>query len=561
MNNIDGMTLNSANREAIFNVYSYIAGKTKPQNGAVFSKIVDSLENDCRAGGWSTNEKQQLEILKKAVESDATLAGAKIGDQIHRPGGLNACTFEYDGQVSVVFRGTGKGEWIDNGEGLSGIPEENIYNTYNNGEITSNTVSGDHSTDQQVEALNWFNEIADKNGWTNDTRITISGHSKGGNKAQFVTMNSDLVHACYSFDGQGFSPEALDAMKEKCGGYEYEKRRQKIMSFSAENDYVNVLGKRLVPRDHIYYFEAPIGDEDPMAYHFMEAMLDENGRFNAQCEQGELSQYIERASDELMEMDPSVRQYATMGVMNVCQKTLGKGVIPVNGDSVSEGDTFVGTGIAVAVAGVELLGTKDGHEALGEIVKLYGDEISDEVKEFYRGIGKKYGPFAEAGAVVFSVAAVTFAAPFIIKTAVKAVGVSWAVNAAAALYGHLKTVSEEIYTRLTKFYNSTVGALKEWYNKNLNSGYRYASANSYIRINTREMRVYADRLRKVNRRLADLDRRLDSLYTKVGLKDIWSLLQADALTGYSWRLNRCINYLDDTAEEFERAEYSVTAQE
>ena len=90
--------------------------------------------------------------------------------------------------------------------------------------------------------------------------------------------------------------------------------------------------------------------------------------------------------------------------------------------------------------------------------------------------------------------------------------------------------------------------------------YRYASANSYVKVNTATLRHHANRLYNVNRRIANLDRRMDALYTKVGLFDIWDLLQADALTGYSWRLSRCINYLNDTANEFEAVERSISSQ-
>lgn len=34
--------------------------------------------------------------------------------------------------------------------------------------------------------------------------ITVTGHSKGGNKAQYVTVLSDKVDRCISMDGQGF---------------------------------------------------------------------------------------------------------------------------------------------------------------------------------------------------------------------------------------------------------------------------------------------------------------------------------------------------------------------
>ena len=40
--------------------------------------------------------------------------------------------------------------------------------------------------------------------------ITVAGHSKGGNKAQYVTVLSDKVDRCISMDGQGFSQEFID---------------------------------------------------------------------------------------------------------------------------------------------------------------------------------------------------------------------------------------------------------------------------------------------------------------------------------------------------------------
>jgi hypothetical protein len=46
----------------------------------------------------------------------------------------------------------------------------------------------------------------------------------------------------------------------------------------------------------------------------------------------------------------------------------------------------------------------------------------------------------------------------------------------------------------------------------------------------------------------------------VGFLDLWNLIQADLLTGYSWRLNRCVNYLNQTASDFEAVETALTNQ-
>ncbi len=77
---------------------------------------------------------------------------------------------------------------------------------------------------------------------------------------------------------------------------------------------------------------------------------------------------------------------------------------------------------------------------------------------------------------------------------------------------------------------------------------------SYIKVDTDSLRSYANRLYYINRRLEALDSRFNDLYWKVGFCDLWDLIQADALTDGSWRLNRCINYLRETATDFDNLE-------
>lgn len=345
MNLIDNEILKKANEEAIYNIYAYLAHKTTPSEHETFQSIVLGLESalkNPKPDDWKIRDIYRLHILRNAIDRNDVLAQSRIGSLTYSESGLTACFFtKPNGNVSVIFKGTGSGEWIDNGEGLSGIPEENTYIAYGKegNELYREAVQNDYATDQQVEALNWFLSIAATSGWNNFTDITVSGHSKGGNKAQFITIHSDLVNNCYSFDGQGFSPEALVALKKQYGA-KYETRRQNIRSFSTDNDYVNVLGERLVPEKHIYYFESQAG------FHYMESMLDSNGQFHPQCGQGKISGYVESVSKELMRMNPFVRQYATLGVMNIFQKYLGEG-IPVNGDTVSIEKTIAGTGIAI----------------------------------------------------------------------------------------------------------------------------------------------------------------------------------------------------------------------
>lgn len=78
-----------------------------------------------------------------------------------------------------------------------------------------------------------------------------------------------------------------------------------------------------------------------------------------------------------------------------------------------------------------------------------------------------------------------------------------------------------------------------------------------IVIDTQKLNMYAQRLFAVNKRLKNLDRRLDNLYTRIGLAGLFELIQADALICYNKKLCQCQAYLSKTALDFERLEKSL----
>lgn len=106
------------------------------------------------------------------------------------------------------------------------------------------------------------------------------------------------------------------------------------------------------------------------------------------------------------------------------------------------------------------------------------------------------------------------------------------------------------------FGRMTASALKKvgkWIS-NLFSGRNNYDYGTFIQLNTAKLRGYANRLVDVNRRIVNLDSRMDGLYAKVGLLDLWNLLQADRLTGFNWKLIKCAGYLFETADDFENLE-------
>lgn len=78
-----------------------------------------------------------------------------------------------------------------------------------------------------------------------------------------------------------------------------------------------------------------------------------------------------------------------------------------------------------------------------------------------------------------------------------------------------------------------------------------------IVIDTQKLRDYGLRLNTVNSHIKSIDRRMDSLYTKVGINGLFDLLQADVMTTYSMSLKNVAMCLDESAEVFDICENSL----
>jgi hypothetical protein len=146
----------------------------------------------------------------------------------------------------AVFRGTsGDDEWADNGQGM----------------LSETTV-------QQKAALRFIMELKQM---PSVRTITAAGHSKGGNKAQYVAVAAPdgYVNRCFSLDGQGFSAAFIKKYKDVIN------TRKNTITLAAERrDFVNCLGFYL--HDGTKYY---IGRrENPLPYyHCPDALRDISG--------------------------------------------------------------------------------------------------------------------------------------------------------------------------------------------------------------------------------------------------------------------------------------------
>ena len=94
-------------------------------------------------------------------------------------------------EAVVAYRGTAAAEWTDDFLGANQIDSL-----------------------QQINALEWYKAVYEKHNLKN-YYVTVIGHSKGGNKAKYITILNNTVDRCVSFDGQGFSDKFMDYYKKE----------------------------------------------------------------------------------------------------------------------------------------------------------------------------------------------------------------------------------------------------------------------------------------------------------------------------------------------------------
>lgn len=473
-------------------------------NGNSVGKIVQEISNDLDHGktieGCEMTQGEWRELIS-AIEAEPSLLSYTVQNyENNTVTGMRAACFvnnvENPSDVNVVFRGTATSyEWHDNGEG---------------GYLSD--------TEQQKAAADYINGLPETYG----DGMTVTGHSKGGNKAQYVTIVTDRIGKCVSFDGQGFSEEFLEKYKEQIA-----KKSQDIVSISASNDYVNCLLYSIAGTK--IFIETPV-QENPLYYHKPNILLDEEGNLRRKTQPSNFSVFL--------------NEYTTYMISNL--------------DEPERSLTIDGL--------LALMEKGEDKEDLWQTIYA-GESAVSHLDDFaFDLISRQYGLPTELA--VSYLAAVAF--PYLFLDDLLHCGkemtgmvIGGMMNFAKELERKLRSFGEKAGEYAKKFVDAVttyINKIKEWYHRNGNRGLQYAAAHTYIRVDTNMLRSYSDRLSRVNQRITNLDRRMDRLYTKVALQDLLDLLQADLLMGYRWRLSRCMEYLNETANEFDGVERSISSQ-
>lgn len=154
-------------------------------------------------------------------------------------------------EAVVAFRGTALNEWTDDF-------------------VASNQID----SLQQINALEWYKQIYDKF-HLEKYSVTVTGHSKGGNKAKYITILNDTVKRCVSFDGQGFSDVFISHYKDRIL-----ERQDLIENHNVDYDYVNILLNDIGQR--FYYHGYDYGKGGFAEAHCPNTFFDfeEDGKYN-----------------------------------------------------------------------------------------------------------------------------------------------------------------------------------------------------------------------------------------------------------------------------------------
>lgn len=507
----------------------------KNYNGKNVKDIVKSLMKKNLTG----EARDAVECLNTYIENNPDSDVGKLvmhscSDQLGKDykGARGAAFYSVgeDNQVKdvyVAFRGTGEGRWYDNGDAFA-----KEYSEY------------------QQDAAQYFDYVVNdkKLNITSSQNVIATGHSKGGNLAQFITLgskNAHLIDRCISFDGQGFSPEAIEYFKKLYGEDFYKQQCEKLYSISGDNDYVNVLGIKVVPEDNTVYIKTTCDVYDFQNSH---ALFDpktgkgnlfdySTGKFYETTEkQRDLALFAKSLSEEIMKLPRKQREEICRTLMSYLEY-MGTEDVGLNGEKATSEEQLAFWSYLYKLAG-ELILTKEGQDFIDQAIWDFIDGKINNNDESVLGdivVLLGFSFFKHSFGGVIDVLEL-----FILKFSV---AVSIGVKFVKIVYDFCKNLKDSI----VKFY-------KENFDAAYRAAKEYLKNSPVIQLHTNDLRNLADRLLAINARLVVLDDRIDNLYSKVHWTDLWTLMNGDFKVCWSLQLLKSAKYLDDTASRFESVE-------
>jgi len=212
---------------------------------------------------------------------------------------MNAATFMCDSSRSlhIAYRGTGEGNWI--------------YN--------ATSAFGDYSSRMQSTAIAYLDRTIEMSlsRYGSDLNISLTGHSQGGNNAEYGFMFSrfrDMIGAVHTFDAPGHNLITIE--RARAENPNFEAMRELIFAFDGENDPVHVLGEYRLVLDHnsFYVYSALESIKD---VHCLFARFCGEGTFTIGAEQGPIAGLASDLNANVLRLPRDDRYVAAGAIMDI----------------------------------------------------------------------------------------------------------------------------------------------------------------------------------------------------------------------------------------------------
>lgn len=502
---------------AVLDVYVYTDQKDKKYNNQTLATIVDgSTDEYCQSVKAITDNNPRIANMELLDQSSVSQPDAPYINNDY----ITACTFRdpETNDIYVCFCGTRDGQWIDDGEAL----------------VNENSV-------MQEEAVKYFDYIYEKYG-DYGGKIIVTGHSKGGNEAQYVTLHSkyaDQIDLCLSYDGQGMSERGVDAIIQEKGQEFFDEQCEKMYSICGDSDPVHDQGWVIIPREHTYFVETDFSlwPTNIVDCHDLRGMLDEDGINWSRDADGNIisaeeryfSEYGRRLSENLKQLPDEEYEDCTIALMFIVEFATAEKRTGVGERKCATREEVWGF---LLVGGPEIIKTffqtPEGRKAYFEALSIL--------------IPNPYTLPVAIWVSLLALALVLMGPKLESYTDV----IEWALESILIVTEKLAVQYREvIYLMLetfAAFVNDRLG-MNIWQCRG-----RQIICGGQIVIDTNKMRGYADRLEAVIDRLKRLD------------GDVCTF-QKENFTNYAIKqLRKCTEWMNTTAEEFDAVENSLLTE-
>lgn len=439
-------------------------------------------------------------------------------------GTMNAMVVQVGDDIYVVYRGTGDGNWKYNAD----------------------SAFGDVPSDMQEWALDYF-DYAVENYVDEDANLYVTGHSQGGNNAMYVTIASeyaDQIDHCVSIDGPGFSEDVIDSITNERGHSFMDQQTDKIYAIYGDNDYVHRLGEvHITPKGHEIVVPTDSGNMEE--YHDIFSHMTD-GKINIQYgENGEIISVPDGAVSEMVaKVNENMLKYLSEEERHECAKAVMAVVEVMIGDKDPSHLLDPGAFAELLDSGLPMLLYTVIQDPAGLSALLLGEdaELTQWIEEH-----------SLVASIVLSVVSIAILRS---KNLMLIEAVLRLADYVIGIVEKARDIAENIKQFITETFQMIKEAFQklEEYLRGITPGGRYVDDNPYFKADPEKLKNYATRLDRVNQRLVQLDKDLDSLYWQVGLVDLGEIASANLITSYSTNLLLAKSFLNKAAEKLEAAE-------